>query len=245
MIFHIVTVDSIPSTNTAMKDWAGGDGVLNQNGPLRPLTALRAVTQTGGRGRRGRVFVSPPGGLYMSLYLPGGLVNDPLTLTPRICACVCTALEAAAGEALQIKWVNDLYLNGRKVCGILCEGIAGGYVCGIGVNLVTPEGGFPPEAGPAGALDLPGLTPEGLMADILNRALPCLEDSFLPEVVRMYRTRNMLLKQEVLWRDGDRDIPCRVTGIGDDLSLTVEDAAGRVTAVRTGETVLRKEISWA
>ena len=241
MSFHIITVDSIPSTNTALKDWAGGDGVLSAYGPLRPLTVVRAVTQTGGRGRLGRQFVSPPGGLYMSLYLPASMVRDPLTLTPRICACVCLALENAARTELQIKWVNDLYLNGKKVCGILCEGIPGGFVCGIGVNLKTPEGGFPPEAGPAGALDREGLTPEGLMDAILKRLLPCLEDGFLPEVVRMYRARNMLLGQEVLWRNGADPVPCVVTGIGDDLSLTVRDPSGRAMSLRTGETLLKKE----
>ena len=147
MSFHIITVDSIPSTNTALKDWAGGDGVLSANGPLRPLTVVRAVTQTGGRGRLGRQFISPPGGLYMSLYLPVSRVRDPLTLTPRICACVCPALESAARTELQIKWVNDLYLNGKKVCGILCEGIPGGFVCGIGVP-EDPRGRFPFGSGP-------------------------------------------------------------------------------------------------
>ncbi len=241
MNFRIITLDTIPSTNTALKDWARGEGILASRGPLEPWTVLRAASQTGGRGRQGRVFVSPPGGLYMSLYLPGDAVKNPAELTPRLCAAVYLALKGLTGADFMIKWVNDLYLNGKKIVGILCEGVQAGYVCGIGVNLVTPPGGFPPEAGPAGALDGYRAEPEELQSRILERVPAALEESFAPKALRLYRERNFLLGRNVIWLDWGRRVPCRVTGIGDDFSLTAADGAGRSLSVRTGETVIGED----
>lgn len=114
-----------------------------------------ASAQTGGRGRRGRTFFSPDGsGLYMSiLYRPSELSTS---LAPRLttAAAVATAevLEEISGRQSLIKWVNDIYMDGRKVSGILTEaeispdGKTLSYaVIGIGINLYRPEDGFPEE----------------------------------------------------------------------------------------------------
>ena len=135
-----------------------------------------AGEQTVGRGRMGRSFYSPGGsGIYLSLLLRP--VNaDPrqtVTLTAAAAAALCQAMEDVSGKSPQIKWVNDIFLNGRKVSGILTEaafGLESGapeyVVVGVGINACAPEGGFPPElAEIAGVLwDKP--VPDG---NVLNR----------------------------------------------------------------------------
>ncbi len=122
--------DSLVSTNTYLKEKAlAGCGD----------TVVIAKRQTGGRGRRGRTFLSPEGGLYMSFTVPA---DDGITLTARAAVAVCRAVDSLCGTETEIKWVNDVFLHGRKLCGILCEGInengrLSRAVVGIGMNLTS------------------------------------------------------------------------------------------------------------
>lgn len=110
--------------------------------------------QSGGRGRRGRSFFSPRGaGLYMSILLrPDCSAADAALLTSAAAVAVCEAIESVCGLEPKIKWVNDIFLGGKKVCGILTEaaiGLESGMpdyaVVGIGLNVYPPEGGYPPQ----------------------------------------------------------------------------------------------------
>ena len=135
------------STNLRLKAWY-------RAGQIAPPYLLTADSQTAGRGRLDRRFVSPPGtGLYMSLLASPPSGTDCGLITILAAVAVCRAIEEMTDLRPRIKWVNDLFVRGKKVCGILAEGLSGPVVIGIGVNLRTPSGGFPPEAGPAGALD--------------------------------------------------------------------------------------------
>ncbi len=106
-----------------------------------------ASAQTAGRGRRGRSFYSPDGtGLYLSVILPvSENLADDVFLTCGAAVAVCHALSDVCGVEAGIKWVNDLQVNGRKVCGILCQRIPGKPVAviGVGINLTTSD--FPEE----------------------------------------------------------------------------------------------------
>ncbi|NLD35175.1 MAG: biotin--[acetyl-CoA-carboxylase] ligase, partial [Clostridiales bacterium] len=108
---------SIDSTNTMAKQWAR-QGVPHG-------AAVLADRQTAGRGRLGRSFFSPEGGLYMSLIVDSVGI-PPGQLTTLAAVAVLRAAEQVTGRQLHIKWVNDLLLDGRKVCGILTEGIVQG-----------------------------------------------------------------------------------------------------------------------
>ncbi|MBO4422670.1 MAG: biotin--[acetyl-CoA-carboxylase] ligase, partial [Clostridia bacterium] len=110
-------------------------------------TVVIAGAQTGGRGRLGRSFFSPEGGVYMSLILRPAF-DDYTIITPAAAAAVCRALERL-GFGCRIKWVNDIYLSDKKVCGILTEAdvAAGWAVLGIGINTVCPGDGAPEIAG--------------------------------------------------------------------------------------------------
>lgn len=98
-----------------------------------------ADSQSGGRGRRGRNFISGPGGIYFSFTLPltGDETNIPF-LTSIVGLCVCRAINERFSAEARIKWPNDIYINDRKICGILCELVSGGggmtAIAGIGIN---------------------------------------------------------------------------------------------------------------
>ena len=111
----IRVVDEVDSTNSVLKRMAA------EGAPQGSV--LIAERQSAGRGRMGRSFYSPPGtGLYMSLLLRPCMEAQRATLvTTSAAVAVAEAIERLAGEAAQIKWVNDVLFHGRKVCGILTE----------------------------------------------------------------------------------------------------------------------------
>ena len=154
--FCICAADEVTSTNTVLKEYAAT--AVTAGRPIPP-TVLLARKQTGGRGRLGRSFHSPDGtSLYMSVLLAPTLPPaESLCLTnaaAAACAESADAIRQAAGIPLKnkigIKWVNDLYLDGKKVCGILAEAALtpamdalSWAVIGIGINLLPPTDGFP------------------------------------------------------------------------------------------------------
>ncbi len=107
-------------------------------------------TQAGGRGRLGRSFSSPDGGLYFSLYLPSDMLSEGDLITTNAALAVALAVEKQTERSVDIKWVNDLYMGGRKFSGILTEGIVDlelggltGAVIGIGINVNTMPSDYP------------------------------------------------------------------------------------------------------
>ena len=169
--------DSVTSTNLLVKD-------LGAQGAPEGILMV-ASEQTQGRGRLGRRFESPKGtGLYATLLLRPELpLAQSLQITILTAVAVAEGIEAAAGLRPEIKWVNDIYLGDRKVCGILAESslLPGtdriAYTAlGFGINLEEPQGGFKGTAeGIAGALYPYGTMPEGfrerLLAEVVNRVL--------------------------------------------------------------------------
>jgi birA, biotin-[acetyl-CoA-carboxylase] ligase region len=178
--------DSVTSTNLLVKE-LGAQGAPEG-------TLMVAAEQTQGRGRLGRRFESPKGtGLYATLLLRPELTPaQSLQITILTAVAVAEGIEAATaadadntGASLrpEIKWVNDIYLGDRKVCGILAESslVPGtdriAYTSlGFGINLEEPLGGFTgTAAGVAGALYPYGAMPEGfrerLLAEVVNRIL--------------------------------------------------------------------------
>lgn len=150
---HIEVYDRLPGTNAALRVRAA------QQAPEGLV--LIAQAQSAGRGRSGRSFFSPPGGLYMSLLLrPEFSIRQSVYLTAMAAVAAARACETLCGSPIQIKWVNDLWKDGKKVCGILTEasmdvesGLLEYAIVGPGFNLVPPPNGWPPELeGIAGSL---------------------------------------------------------------------------------------------
>ena len=129
----IIKITETGSTNTDLCRMAR-EGAAHK-------TVLIAERQTGGRGRRGRSFLSPSGGLYMSILLRElPYDGDAAIMTSVAAVAFRRALQRFCDEKIGIKWVNDLLINGRKLAGILTEGVVEqncikGVVVGIGVNL--------------------------------------------------------------------------------------------------------------
>ena len=148
-----------------------------------------AGKQTAGKGSRGRSFLSAsPRGLYFSVVLRPEKLPPPsaVKITAAAGVCVCNALERCGTPPAFIKWVNDVYMNGKKICGILTEGSfsADGrlqtVICGIGINLAAPDGGFPPEiAATAGAAFATADEAERQRAAVLAAALESLRTQYL------------------------------------------------------------------
>ncbi|MBQ7254728.1 MAG: biotin--[Oscillospiraceae bacterium] len=102
--------------------------------------AVLAYAQTAGRGRRGRTFASPKGGIYLSVILrPRDPLPKLLHLTPVLAVAACDAIEEVAGIRPKCKWVNDLLLEGRKLAGILVEISGDALIAGIGVNVARSD----------------------------------------------------------------------------------------------------------
>ena len=137
--------ESVISTNTLMKEYA-------ENG-CGEWEIILSRSQSGGRGRMGRCFFSPEdSGIYLSILLrPGFSPQNAKLITTCAAVCACEAIFRVCKINAGIKWVNDIYVNEKKVAGILTEGAVDSEtgllkyaVLGIGINVYPPKGGFPP-----------------------------------------------------------------------------------------------------
>lgn len=206
-----------------------------------------AGEQTGGRGRFGRTFYSPPGtGIYLSLLLrPSIEANKTILITTAAAVAVCEAIETASGKAARIKWVNDIHIDGGKVCGILTEGALGlesgvlEYAAlGIGVNVYAPAGGFPDEIeGTAGAIFE---TPQSdmrnrLAAEILNRFMGYYSALERRGFTEEYRRRSLVIGRRVTVLSHDGALPATALDVDDDCRLKVRYDDGREEYLCSGE----------
>ncbi len=229
----LVILDETDSTNARMKAWARGeDDALF---PDRALPAmLIAGRQTAGRGRLGRRFYSPDGtGLYMTIALPP-VPGDAPPVTIAAAVAVAGALEAR-GFAPAIKWVNDLFLNHKKICGILAEIAGDAVIVGIGVNILAPEGGFPEDIRDiAGALNRPVRRDE-LAGDIAARLIAWTRRIDDPCLIAEYAERMPLVGREITYQK--ENMPCSAVVLGVDSlgGLIVRAPCGGQTILRAGE----------
>lgn len=237
--------ESVTSTNTVLKELA------EQGSP--ESTVLIAEQQTAGKGRLGRSFASPRGtGLYMSILLrPRFSAEESLSITTAAAVAVAGAVKAVTGRSAQIKWVNDVYLDGYKICGILTEASIDFEtrglryaVLGIGVNIREPEGGFPGELGNvAGALyqkEPPAGTRAALAAEILNRFFGFYENLAERPFLEEYKRLSLLTGMEIDFSKGDREYSGRVLGIDDETRLLVRLKGGETEAFSAGEVKVDK-----
>lgn len=207
-----------------------------------------AQKQTKGRGRRGRSFFSPEdAGLYLSIVLKPKeeTVQKSLLLTTAAAAAVYKAVKKVCGISLDIKWVNDLYYEGKKVCGILTEAVTdfeGGNiefaVVGIGLNLYEGEGGYPRELqGIAGSLYPDAKSASAadrnyLAAEIVNTLIEETEDLKLS---REYVEHNIVLGKQIRIIDGKKCREARALDICEDGKLKVLEEDGTIQYLSFGE----------
>lgn len=217
-------------------------------------TMVLAGQQTAGRGRLGRRFESPAGkGVYLSLVLRPSLpMTEAQAVTVSAAVAVCRAVKKLCGLELGIKWVNDLYYNGKKVCGILTEavldlesGMLDYAVLGLGFNVAAPADGWPEDLRDvAGALydgsPAPGAR-AALAAAFLNAFWPLYRAGPRSGYLDEYRRRQALTGQRVLVTPR-RGTPraAQVQGIDDECKLVVRfDGESCPAALNSGEVSVR------
>ena len=224
--YTVTVVEETASTNTALKEMAAAGAPVG--------TTLIADRQTAGRGRLGRQFHSPEGGLYLSVLIPPA---DAITCRAAVAAA--RAIESLCDAKIDVKWVNDLYLNGRKVAGILAEGVLASdgaltaVVLGIGINV--GEMTFPDDlTSIATSLGNEGfhLTREDLAAVFLNGLTAALAD---PAAMDEYRRRNLALGRPITVLRGSETYPATAEDITDDGHLVVRTADGVTQTLSSGE----------
>ncbi len=241
---RVEVCDAVDSTNAlALRRAAAGEP---------EGLAVAASSQTNGRGRMGRGFFSPDGsGVYLSLLLRPRAGADVMGITAAAAVAACEAIEENTACAPAIKWVNDILIGGRKVCGILAEAralpSAGGAGCaalGIGMNVYAPPGGFPEELrGVAGFIaeqKIAGLR-DALCAGFLN--------SFMARYARAgeqkeplagaYARRSALTGKRVTVLRGGEGRAALVLGTDGECRLLVRYDDGAREALDSGEISIR------
>ncbi len=249
--------DAVPSTNdVAFAEGRARPGELMPLGGI-PALAVRAGRQVAGRGRAGHAWESPPGvGLYLSIYLrPSWTPRQATWLTLAAALATRGACAAATrGVAPDLKWPNDLLApggRGRKVGGILVEtrthgGRVDEAVLGIGVNLVTPPGGFPPALAPiAGALDElapgppppPGALAAGILAALAPElaALDADTGAAARSLVARARDASSLWGRAVRFEQAGEVVSGRARTWAEDGGLEVALADGTAVVVHAGD----------
>ena len=236
---------TIGSTNAEAKSCAAGGSPEG--------TVIIADEQTSGRGRLGRVFASPQKtGIYMSILLrPNFSPKDSLSITTSAAVAVAKAIEAVSGKETKIKWVNDVYMNEKKVCGILTEASVNfendrlNYaVLGIGINVQYPDGGFPQEI-----RDIAGAVFDGectdnsrskIAAAVINNFFEYYKKLPGNDYIEEYRARSLLTGRQVSYTENGSEGSGVVTDIDDEARLLLKLADGSTKIFSAGEVSLTK-----
>ena len=282
---NIECFKEIDSTNTYAKrllaecgNLRDASGKLTKAGQKYHKAVIVAEKQTAGRGRLGRTFVSPEKtGIYISvIYAPTGGIKNPARLTASAAVAICRAIKNVLGrlpEAAdiepQIKWINDIFVGGKKVCGVLAEGVANfesgmieAAVVGMGINIKKNKSAFEGElADVVGTLEdaLSQISPEAqasspsisrvqLAAEIAGQVLNIFEeDSSSPAahkaIIKEYKEASFLLGQELtvypLIGDQKSSYKATATDIDENAGLIVTLKDGSQRTLSSGEVTLK------
>lgn len=239
----IDVIKSASSTNDLVKAAA-------ENGTDEGYCII-AAEQTKGKGRLGRSFFSPNSGIYMSILLrPVISPADSLMITTAAAVAVARAIDEVCGKHCEIKWVNDIFLNGLKICGILTEaamdfesGRLQYAVLGIGVNLAHPKDDFPSELkGIAGAIfsePQSNSIKNRLCAEIINNFFKFYSKLDKKEYMAEYKSRSLVIGRPIYVIKHDSEAKAIAIDIDDNARLIVEYEDGSKDAVSTGEISIR------
>lgn len=234
-----VIYDTVDSTNRVAA------GLARES--AKQGTVVIARNQTVGRGRLGRSFVSYDGGIYMSFVLrPDESADDALFITVAAAVAVSRAVERVIHKKCDIKWVNDIYINGKKVCGILTEGGINPKtqkleyaILGIGINLfATKEKEFD-------SLQIAGTVFEKhryfkediaarLIAETANEFFGFYGDLSSKKYIAEYQSRSLLDGKQISYQKDGKVFNATVIGVDDNARLLVKSGEC-VTALSTGE----------
>lgn len=255
-----VVYDTIDSTNSeAKRRCSAATDVHTLHG-----TVIISDMQTAGRGRLGRSFFSPQGtGLYLSIiYAPETNIAKPSILTASAAVAVCRAISDIYKIDAKIKWVNDIFLGGKKICGILTEGATNfetgqiDYaIIGIGINILP--GSFPPEIADVAASIFSGVTENARRNEFAAAIIKGTLEIFcagggiggIKEAMSEYRKLSFLIGKEIfvspIVGNSDNKYTAKVLDITDDAKLVVQKNDGTVLQLDSGEVTLNSSSAFA
>ncbi len=237
---NLVLLDTVNSTNLYCKQ-------LAKTKPCHEILIV-ANTQTSGKGRMGRVFFSPQNtGIYMSLLLDSKcIVLSPKLLTVAAGVAVCRVLRNICKTDASIKWVNDIFVNGKKACGILAESVCSTnetthqyIIVGIGINISTPDNIFPDEIKSiAGSVFPNRVSRNEIIAKIFNELRDLYMKNNPDELIKEYKSHSCVLGKEIGFTQNNKVY----TGIADDINnegnLVVRLSNNETLTLKSGEVSL-------
>ena len=230
----IIVFESIDSTNTEARRVfrKGGNDML-----------ICAEKQTSGRGRQGKTFYSPEKtGIYMTVVIhPDLSLNFASRATTATAVAVCEAIEKLTDKKPKIKWVNDIFIDNRKVCGILTEAvslennnIADGLIIGIGINISTTR--FPDEIKDiAGSLNTQDVDRNTLIAEIFKRVTNYTSDLQNSGYIEDYKKRCFVLGKEITFEQSGKTYNATALDIDKNGGLIIRTPDGKTETLQSGE----------
>lgn len=234
---NIIFEKVVGSTNTELRR-------LAENG-AKEKTVYIANAQTAGRGRRENVFFSPANsGIYMSILLrPQFTADKAFYITTAAAISAVKAIGKATGLKAEIKWVNDIMLDGGKVCGILTEGVTDFEsgtlryaVVGLGINVTRPENGFPKEIEDIAA---PLYSDNAVLddvrceitAEILNNFFDIYPNTNIEKIISEYKKYSCVIGKRIKITSGNNEYYGTATDIDNQARLIVKDDNGNITTL--------------
>ena len=241
----LIIYDVATSSNTLAKEYASKGA--------KEGTTVIVKSQTSGKGRLGRSFLSSSEtGLYMSIILRPKISPDKcVSITAMAASAVLEAIEITSTARPQIKWVNDIYMSEKKVCGILTES-AYNYeannldfiICGIGVNITPPDGGFADEIKDIAGAIFENEAPRGyksiLCAEILNSFFRYYNELDSKSYLTTYKNKSNIIGKSVDVYKGNDIISGLAIDITDNAELVVKKENGEICVFNSGEARVRQ-----
>ncbi len=197
-----------------------------------------ANEQTAGRGRLGKSFFSPKDtGIYMSFAFESELpLCNIVHITTASAVAVAKAIEQHISCKTQIKWVNDIYLNDKKVCGILCESVDGYIIIGVGVNVTTCD--FPDDISDI-AISLNADCKDSLIIGIYNNLCEIADDILNYEYIDFYRERLIWKNEEITYIQNEKQHTARLLDVDKNGALVICEN-DNITTLTSGEISIKK-----
>lgn len=231
----IILYETVTSTNIIAKE-------LGQAG-AKSGTVVISNQQTAGKGRLDRKFFSPPNtGIYMSVLLRLNLpIGSTLLMTSAAAVAVYRAIKCVLNIETNIKWVNDIYYNDKKLCGILAESSLNSsgvdfIVLGIGVNLNVEN--FPEDLKDIASSIVTDKKNE-LIAEILNQIYIVKDDLVRKQFINEYKERSCVIGKEINVIDGDKTKVAKAIDIDEFGHLIVQYDNQKIDIISTGEISIR------
>lgn len=243
--YEIIRLESVDSTNTYIKNhpelWA------------KQFCAVIARQQTGGRGRHNRVWHATPGKdlTFSMLFIPNGKIEDQAVITIMAGLAVYRALSTYVPSGLNLKWPNDIYVNDKKIGGILCEMVMADkrpmVVIGVGININNTE--FPNDI-ISNATSMKSVSNieyniNVIFQDIMDQIIPLLRDINVPlkeEFLREWATASRSIGSNVVYYLDGQKKTGNIVGINNDGSLRIQNSDGSSVDGYRGEVFFSNDV---